>query len=76
MSKALPLVRFPANTAVYRFGARSDAARSEAILRFDKGLTIPKTGKSGWAIVGDGEGRRLAVEVGLLSLYNGDVRLI
>jgi len=62
MSKVLPLVRFPAQTAVYRFGAKS-LARSEAILRFDEGLTIPREGRHGWAVVGDSEGRRLAVEV-------------
>jgi hypothetical protein len=63
MSK-LPLVRFPAQTTVHRFGAPSSANRASALLRFDKGLTIPKEGRQGWAIVGDGEGRRLAVEVG------------
>lgn len=59
----LPLVRFPARTAVYRFGASSNASRASALLRFEDGLTIPKEGKQGWAIVGDGEGRRIAVEV-------------
>jgi hypothetical protein len=60
---ALPLVRFPARTAVFRFGAPSTASRASALLRFEEGLIIPKEGKQGWAIVGDGEGRRLAVEV-------------
>jgi len=64
MSKALPLVRFPSRTAVYRFGAPATAARASALLRFEEGLTISKEGRQGWAIVGDGEGRRLAVEVG------------
>jgi hypothetical protein len=59
----LPLVRFPARTAVYRFGAPATASRGNALLRFEQGLTIPKEGRQGWAIVGDGEGRRLAVEV-------------
>jgi hypothetical protein len=59
----LPLVRFPARTAVFRFGAPSTASRASALLRFEEGLTIPKEGKQGWAIVGDGDGRRLAVEV-------------
>lgn len=63
MSKALPLVNLPARTAVYRFGTPSTASRASALLRFEQGLTIPRDGRQGWAIVGDGEGRRLAVEV-------------
>jgi hypothetical protein len=75
MSKVLPLVRFPAQTAVYRFGAKS-SLRSEAILRFDKGLTIPREGRHGWAIVGDSEGRRLAVEVGVFTSEDEVFKLI
>jgi hypothetical protein len=67
MSKALPLVRFPVRTSVHRFGAPSGASRSSALLRFDDGLTISREGRQGLAIVGDGEGRRLAVEVSDLS---------
>lgn len=63
MSKALSLVRLPAQTAIHRFGSPAHASRSSALLRFDQGLTIPRDGQQGWAIVGDGEGRRLAVEV-------------
>jgi hypothetical protein len=67
MSARLPLVRLPANTLIHRFGNPSNAAES-AILRFPSvGLTIRQGSKDGvpqgWAIVGDGEGRRLAIEV-------------
>ena len=63
MSRSLPLVHLPSRTAIHRFGTPSTAPRSSALLRFEQGLTIPKDGRQGWAIVGDGEGRRLAVEV-------------
>ncbi|WVR07654.1 hypothetical protein IAU60_004696 [Kwoniella sp. DSM 27419] len=72
---ALPLVRLPPNAVVHKFGTPTSAARSSGLLRFgDKGWTInaqtaaggPKS--EGWAIVGDAEGRRLAVET-LLSRH-------
>jgi hypothetical protein len=60
MSRVLPLVRLPAKASVFRFGA----VTSPPVLRLgDEGWTIAKDGKTGWAIVGDAEGRRLAVEV-------------
>lgn len=66
----LPLVRIPGGTTIYRLGAGNLDARS-ALLRFgQKGWTISQStvdssGRTteGWAIVGDAEGRRLAVEV-------------
>lgn len=68
MKAALPLVRLPANAGIYRFGTPTPAPRSSAILRFpSKGWTIRHAkgdggAKQGWAVVGDAEGRRLAVE--------------
>jgi len=63
MSKALPLVKIPSNATIHRFGSPSTSVAS-AILRFPKeGWTIPRSERAGWAVVGDGEGRRLAVEV-------------
>ncbi|KAL7421337.1 hypothetical protein Q5752_004222 [Cryptotrichosporon argae] len=59
----LPLVRLQPNAVVHRFGAPASAPRSSALLRFGKeGWTIGRDGREGWAIVGDAEGRRLAVE--------------
>lgn len=58
-----PHVRLPANATVFPFGTgRADATK--ALLRFpDEGWTIDDSNTEGWAIVGDSEGRRLAVEV-------------
>lgn len=69
MKSALPLVRLPPNAVSHRFGTPPTAPRSTALLRFpSSGWTIdtPNSSKQGWAIVGDAEGRRLAVEVGHL----------
>ncbi|WWD19660.1 hypothetical protein CI109_104122 [Kwoniella shandongensis] len=80
MPRTLPLVRFPPNALVHRFGTPASAPRSSALLRFSQqGWTIspspssssvPGTQgkKEGWAVVGDAEGRRLAVET-LLSRH-------
>ena len=64
---AVPLVNLPPSAAIHRFGTPGSAARSSALLRFPpSGWTINRkeeVSKQGWAIVGDAEGRRLAVEV-------------
>ena len=69
MVPRLPLVRLPPCATVHKLGAAS-LTPSTALLRFgDKGWTIPHgseskgSSRAGWAIVGDSEGRRLAVEV-------------
>ncbi|WRT70198.1 uncharacterized protein IL334_007192 [Kwoniella shivajii] len=68
MSKSLPLVKFPPKTLIHRFGS-SNTSPSTALLRFPiQGWTINRSQKEGWAIVGDAEGRRLAVET-LLSRH-------
>ncbi|KAK8853244.1 hypothetical protein IAR55_003946 [Kwoniella newhampshirensis] len=78
MPKPLPLVRLPPNALVHRFGTPTSAPRSSALLRFsEQGWTISPSSTSssssqnkteGWAVVGDAEGRRLAVET-LLSRH-------
>ncbi|WVR00160.1 hypothetical protein IAU59_007302 [Kwoniella sp. CBS 9459] len=81
--KSLPLVRLPSNALIHKFGSPS-TSRASALLRFPKeGWTIAhgsrtdsvlgEKGKGkrkveGWAIVGDAEGRKLAVET-LLSRH-------
>jgi hypothetical protein len=66
MKSPLPLVRLPANAAIHRFGTPTSAPRSSALLRLgQEGWTIDQQAgvpKQGWAIVGDAEGRRLAVD--------------
>lgn len=66
MKNPLPLVKLPPSAAVYRFGTPHAAPTSTALLRFpSSGWTVdsPESScKQGWAIVGDVEGRRLAVE--------------
>ncbi|KAK4684046.1 hypothetical protein P7C73_g6157, partial [Tremellales sp. Uapishka_1] len=66
----LPLVRLPANATIHRFGTPNPSPASSALLRFGKeGWTIRRdTSKEGWAIVGDAEGRKLAVDT-LLSRH-------
>lgn len=62
LARRAPYVRLPANAQVFPLGTgRADASR--ALLRFDAGWTIDGSNTEGWAIVGDSEGRRLAVEV-------------
>ncbi|ODN99033.1 hypothetical protein I350_07185 [Cryptococcus amylolentus CBS 6273] len=71
MPNKLPLVRIPPQALVHRFGAPASAPRSSALLRFsDDGWTINRqvVKPEGWAIVGDAEGRKLAVET-LLSRH-------
>lgn len=66
---SLPLVRLPSKAVVHRFGAPTSAPPSSALLRFPaQGWTINRESAKpeGWAIVGDAEGRKLAVEVSLL----------
>ena len=68
MKSPLSLVRIPPNASIHRFGTPTTAPRSSALLRFPvQGWTIDRqtdrTVPQGWAIVGDAEGRRLAVEV-------------
>ncbi|WVW86198.1 hypothetical protein I302_108240 [Kwoniella bestiolae CBS 10118] len=68
MSKHLPLVKLPSNALIHRLGS-STPTPSTALLRFpSKGWTIDKSKKEGWAVVGDSEGRKLAVET-LLSRH-------
>ncbi|ORX40598.1 P-loop containing nucleoside triphosphate hydrolase protein [Kockovaella imperatae] len=67
----LPLVRLPPNATIHRLGTASTARKELALLRFPPaGWTIDRdtTPARGWAIVGDSEGRRLAVET-LLSRH-------
>lgn len=62
---SLPLVKLPPKAVVHRFGAPTSAP-SSALLRFPaQGWTINKESAKpeGWAIVGDADGRKLAVEV-------------
>ncbi|WVQ84610.1 hypothetical protein IAT38_006765 [Cryptococcus sp. DSM 104549] len=76
MTRSLPLVRLPSQASVHRFGTPPSAPRSSALLRFpDKGWTINREADAGaakrsegWAIVGDADGRRAAVET-LLSKH-------
>jgi len=71
IKKALPYVRIPAKSAVYRFGTPVTALDSQALLRFDKsGWTVDRNSEEGWAVVGDSEGRRLVVEVCFSVQYN------
>ncbi|WWC64550.1 uncharacterized protein I303_107160 [Kwoniella dejecticola CBS 10117] len=72
MSGHLPLVRFPPNALIHRLGS-PNTSKSTALLRFpERGWTINTNSESnkkeGWAIVGDSEGRKLAVET-LLSRH-------
>ncbi|WWC72044.1 uncharacterized protein I206_106004 [Kwoniella pini CBS 10737] len=68
MSKSLPLVRFPPNALIHRLGSPNTSI-STALLRFpEQGWTINKDNKEGWAIVGDSEGRKLAIDT-LLSRH-------
>lgn len=61
---SLPLVRLPSQATIHRFGTPPSSPRSSALLRFGEiGWTISREAKQGWAIVGDSEGRRHAVEV-------------
>jgi len=58
-----PLVRLPPSARVFPLGV-AKLEDKNAILKFpEAGLTIRDGGDDGWAIVGDAEGRRLAVEV-------------
>ncbi|EIW72011.1 hypothetical protein TREMEDRAFT_25255 [Tremella mesenterica DSM 1558] len=64
----LPLVRLLPHAGVYRYGTPTTSP-SAAILRLaDKGWTISQAPKEGWAVVGDTDGRKLAVET-LLSRH-------
>jgi hypothetical protein len=66
MSRHLPLVRLPPNATIHRFGSPSTEAPSSALLRFPAQgwqITRDRVKPPGWAIVGDAEGRRFAVEV-------------
>ncbi|KAK6909386.1 hypothetical protein I203_103403 [Kwoniella mangroviensis CBS 8507] len=68
MSKPLPLVKLPSNALIHRFGSPNTSS-TNALLRFPtQGWTINKSKKEGWAVVGDSEGRKLAVET-LLSRH-------
>lgn len=63
--KAVPFVRLPPSARVFPLGTPSTASDESALLKFpSKGWTINDGGKEGWAILGDAEGRKLAVEVG------------
>lgn len=65
-----PYVRLPANATVFPLGTgRTDA--SKALLSFpESGWTIDDSNTEGWAIVGDSEGRRLAVDVSTPSPFS------
>ncbi len=70
MSRHLPLVRLPPKATIHRFGTPSTAPRSSALLRFpEQGWEITRDPEKprGCAIVGDAQGRRLVVEVTMLS---------
>lgn len=56
-----PLVQLPANAQVISFGT---GRAGDALLRFPAaGWAIDDAAAEGWAVVGDADGRRLAVEV-------------
>lgn len=69
----LPLVRIPAQSAIHKYGASANPPRAQSLLRFnERGWTInpvngaeagSKKKPEGWAVLGDGEGRRRIVEV-------------
>ncbi|WWC94911.1 hypothetical protein V866_001763 [Kwoniella sp. B9012] len=68
MSRSLPLVRLPSNALIHRFGSPNTSS-ANALLRFpSQGWTINRSNREGWAVVGDSEGRKLAVET-LLSRH-------
>ncbi|WVQ66959.1 uncharacterized protein L199_005150 [Kwoniella botswanensis] len=68
MSRSLPLVRLPSNALIHRFGSPNTSS-ANALLRFpSQGWTINRSKREGWAVVGDSEGRKLAVET-LLSRH-------
>ena len=70
----LPLVRLPSFASIYPLGAPTSISATSALLRFGEvGWTVNQ-GRSGgqhegWAIVGDGEGRRATVEVSQSSFF-------
>jgi hypothetical protein len=60
----LPLVAIPPRTAVLPLGSLPTST-TPPLLRFVNGLTIPSDGNYGLAIVGEGEGRRRLIQVGI-----------
>lgn len=64
-SESLPLVRIPARSAVYRLGSRAGPSTAPLIRLGEKDWVIAHETerREGWAIVGDGAGRRHLVEV-------------
>ncbi|WOO82323.1 putative ABC transporter ATP-binding protein [Vanrija pseudolonga] len=60
---AKPHVQLPPAATVHPFGSAQAAEAKDALLRFpEAGWRVSGDGSEGWAIVGDAEGRRLAVE--------------
>lgn len=60
-----PFVRLPPSAKVYALGTAANPTDDAALLRFpEQGWTVNDGGSEGWAIVGDSEGRKLAVDVG------------
>lgn len=61
---AKPHVQLPPAATVHPFGSAQAVEAKDALLRFpEAGWRVSDGGSEGWAIVGDAEGRRLAVEV-------------
>lgn len=61
--KPSPLINIPPHSCIYPLGVVPNATQTP-LLKFSKnGLLVPSEGKMGLAIVGDGEGRRLLVDV-------------
>lgn len=62
LARRAPLVHLPQKARVFPLGT-GKVDETKALLRFEDGWVIDDTKKEGWAVVGDSEGRRLAVEV-------------
>lgn len=59
----IPYIRLPPKARVHPFGT-AKLEDKNALLKFPaEGWLVNEGGEEGWAIVGDAEGRRLAVEV-------------
>lgn len=60
----VPFIRFPKQARIVPLGTPTQNEEKDALLRFpDKQWIVNNGGDEGWAIVGDAEGRRLAIEV-------------
>lgn len=60
----VPFIRFPKQARVVPLGTPTNIEDKDVLLHFpDKQWVVKNGGDEGWAIVGDAEGRRLAIEV-------------